>query len=659
MRMTSTGHRSTATSSSASFQSFISIALLVLVAISGPLFTTTPAAATENPLTYSMVGIPDHPANVSHMAHLGMALDDATRRNGMLEIVASQQELAALTGMAMPFEVIIADLTAFYAERAAGESHLWAGDVREVGFDLGSMGGFYTNSEMIAKLDEMRTNYPHLITARQVFGGTLEDREIWMSKISDNPDVEEGEPAIIYISMTHAREAMGMATVVYYMFYLLENYGIDPEVTHLIDNRELYFVPILNPDGHAYNELHNPTGGGLWRKNRRNNGNGTFGVDPSRNYSYMWGYDNIGSSPNPGAQSYRGTAPFSEMETTAVRLFHQTRTIATAFHYHAFGDYEIHPFSYAPDTYPPAPDLAWFQLYGQDMSNLNGYQYGTAWQTLQYLANGEATDWSYGEQIEKNKVFAFAPEVGTNDDGFWPAPARIEPIAELNRGPNLYLAWIAGGHVADAQIMAGPEVPRGEYSDVVVALTNSGLAAADDVSVEVASTDSYVEDLINPPSFPTIPPQSSGDNQADPSSFLVSAAAPLGHIIDLDVTVRQGEVVMSQTTAQVTVTEGTVSIAAAAGSLAGQVAIVVQPNPFNPRTELAVEVDRGGLVRLAIYNMEGRLVRILVDEVRASGALRVIFDGRDDAGRELPSGVYVAQLTTAADDATTRLVLLR
>jgi murein tripeptide amidase MpaA len=623
------------------------------------LLAMPPAAMAADAPTYSLVRIADSAANVGRVAELGIALEGAAREANELEVAADERELRALTDSGVPFEVIIEDLAAFYEERAAAESHLWQGLIPQDGFGFGSMGGYYTNDEVIAKLDEMRTNYPNLISEKQAFSVTLEGRDLWMSKISDNPDIAEGEPATLYTALTHSREPQGMATIVYYMFYLLENYGVDPEVTYLVDNRELYFAPVLNPDGYVYNETQNPNGGGMWRKNRRDNGNGIYGVDLNRNYGYEWGHDNSGSSPNPGSNTYRGTAPFSELETTGVRFFHQGRTILNSLHYHSYGNWEIHPFSYEPNTFPPGDDYMWFLVYGQAISAMNGYVVGTPYQTVGYPVNGDAGDWSYGEQTEKNKVFVFIPEVGTSGDGFWPAPSRIVPIAELNREPNVYFAWVAGGRVEDAQIAAGPEVLRGMYSDVVVTLTNIGLTVADDVSVEVTSTDPYVEDIVNPPSFPAIPAQSSGDNQSDPSSFLVSAAAPIGHVIELGVTVRQRDVVMSQSTVQVTVIGTTGVVAGDVPSIAGQIAIAAHPNPFNPRTELSVDVVRAGAVRLAIYETSGRLVRVLIEEERAAGRHRVMFDGRDGAGRELPSGIYVARLTASGNVATIRIALLR
>ena len=132
-----------------------------------------------------------------------------------------------------------------------------------------------------------------------------------MVELSDHPGVDEGEPEVLITSVHHAREPAGLTTVLYTLWYLLEQYGADPEVTYLLDHRRLFVVPVLNPDGYVYNETTNPNGGGYWRKNRRNNG-GSFGVDLNRNYGYEWGYDDVGSSPSPSSETYPGPAPFSD-----------------------------------------------------------------------------------------------------------------------------------------------------------------------------------------------------------------------------------------------------------------------------------------------------------------------------------------------------------
>ena len=90
-------------------------------------------------------------------------------------------------------------------------------------------------------------------------------------KISDNPSIDEPEPEVMYDGLIHGREAISHQQLLYFMKYLCENYGSDPMVTYLVDTKELYFIPIVNPDGYLYNEAMWPSGGGIWRKNRRLN----------------------------------------------------------------------------------------------------------------------------------------------------------------------------------------------------------------------------------------------------------------------------------------------------------------------------------------------------------------------------------------------------
>ncbi len=119
----------------------------------------------------------------------------------------------------------------------------------------------------------------------------------------------------------------------------MEGYATNPDYQYYVNNYELYFVPMVNPDGHVYvenNNYGNPNN--WWRKNRRDNGNGIYGVDLNRNYSYKWGYDNIGSSGNPSSQTYRGPSPFSEPETTAIRNLMVATPFKFALDYHSYGE---------------------------------------------------------------------------------------------------------------------------------------------------------------------------------------------------------------------------------------------------------------------------------------------------------------------------------
>ena len=99
-------------------------------------------------------------------------------------------------------------------------------------------------------------------------GTTGEGRPIYAIRISDNPNTDEPEPAILFTAMHHAREPMSPHILVYTMQELAAHYGTDSVITNLVNEREIWFIPMVNPDGYAFNEATSPSGGGLWRKRR-------------------------------------------------------------------------------------------------------------------------------------------------------------------------------------------------------------------------------------------------------------------------------------------------------------------------------------------------------------------------------------------------------
>ncbi len=177
--------------------------------------------------------------------------------------------------------------------------------------------------------------------------------------------------------------------------------------TFILNNAQIYFVPMSNIDGYHYNL---PSGGPNQRKNMNfSDPVASSGVDLNRNWSYMWGYDDSGSSPDPYAETYRGSAPLSEPENIHLAALMQDIDPLGGFHYHTYGGYLLYPWGYNNQA---TPDQATFQGWGAQMTSQNNYQYGRAGQIL-YMVNGEANDWAYGEL---NSLF-FCPEV--DDAGFW------------------------------------------------------------------------------------------------------------------------------------------------------------------------------------------------------------------------------------------------
>ncbi len=322
-----------------------------------------------------------------------------------------------------------------------------------------SMGGYHTYAEVKAFLDSIAAARPDLVSPVFSIGPSLEGRGIWGVKISNNPLVSDGRPEVLYTALTHAREPASMEVLLYTIVHLLQNYGSDPFVTGLLDGRDLYFVPVVNPDGYVYNQSTNPSGGGFWRKNRRPNTGGSFGVDLNRNFGYQWGIDNFGSSSTPSSETYRGTAPFSEPETQRLRDFVLSRNFTIEIDYHTYSNLWLFPWGYGTE---PAADYWLYRALADSAVQHNGYIPGSAWQL--YLTNGTSIDWAYGAD-STNRIYSFTPEVGGPSDGFWPPLSRIPVLAAENLMPNLFYAWAAD----NPRKILPPEPPEFITPDTLIA----------------------------------------------------------------------------------------------------------------------------------------------------------------------------------------------
>ncbi len=476
-------------------------------------------------------------------------------KDNSVSIFITDDEFEILKSIGFHYQILIDNWDEHFSNRpelTADQKRFFQIESKEdfgvEGFGFGSMGGFYTMDEVYEKLDSMRIQYPNLITQKFSIGTSIEGRPIYVTKISDNPDVDEDEPEVFFNSLIHAREPAAMMGVMYYMYYLLENYGVDPEVTYLVNNREIYFMPVFNVDGYEYNHATNPSGGGMWRKNRRNNGS-SYGVDLNRNFGYKWGYDNSGSSGSPSSETYRGTAPFSEPETDAFRDFVESRNFLTGLNYHTYSNLLIIPWGYINQE---TPDSLIFREYASDMTQFNGYEWGTSGNIL-YEVNGATDDWMYGEQTTKNKVFTMTPEVGSGSDGFWPSQNRIYPLAQENLFPNLYITWVAGGYVGLTGFeFSSTYINPGDNFTFTPSLRNKGLSAAHNLTIEITSTDDFVT-VNSQPIFVDSISSRSQFTPSDQTEVTLSNSAPIGGEINLVVKVFSDGILMTEDTAKATI----------------------------------------------------------------------------------------------------------
>lgn len=351
-----------------------------------------------------------------------MHLDEVDATEKQIEIITSQSEIDDLRALGFAVDIIHPDISAFYRSRMPDKT----------------MGAYKNLSEIYAYIDSVSSNHPTIISEVVNIGMTANFRDMKAFKISDNPNIDEDEPEILYTACIHAREVITPEVLINFINHLIQNYGTDQEITDMVNGRELWLILMVNPDGYYYNEQTNPGGGGTWRKNRRYNGDGTYGVDLNRNFGYEWGHDNSGSSPWTNDFTYRGPSAFSELETKHIRDFVFAHDFVISAFLHSYSNLLLWPWGYYQGY---TPDEGIFAALGDSINNMNGYSPGPSW-TL-YLTNGTSDDWMYGEQTLKNKIFAVTIEIGSGDDGFWPEPSRIPQLKAENLEPCLFLARIA------------------------------------------------------------------------------------------------------------------------------------------------------------------------------------------------------------------------
>ncbi len=416
--------------------------------------------AQQNSIQYSRIKIDLTNHSILDVARLGLEADHGDYAKGKHLINDfSNLEIDLLRQNEIPFEIIIKDVKAFYvAQNEDGHQHEYDVQYRTFGncdveggvqydyetpinYEDGSMGGYLTYDELLATLDEMVALYPNLITSKTQIGNILthEGRPIYWLRLSDNPNMDEAEPEVLYTALHHAREPNSLSQMVFYLWYLLENYDSDPEVKYLVDNTAMYFIPCINPDGYIHNENLDPNGGGLWRKNKYSENGQLIGVDLNRNYGYEWGIDDNGSSPNPNSNVYRGTAPFSEPENQAVRDFCNEHQFKITLNYHSYGNLLIYPWGYS-DQITDEHDT--FQALADAMTRENDFFAGTGTQTVGYAVNGNSDDWMYGETDSKPAIYSMTPEIGDGNFGFWPSQEDIDRLNKSTLRQNLTTAHL-------------------------------------------------------------------------------------------------------------------------------------------------------------------------------------------------------------------------
>jgi carboxypeptidase T len=301
--------------------------------------------------------------------------------------------------------------------------------------------GYHSYDELAAELEAAAAAHPTLVS-RFSIGRSYEGRELWAVKISDNVAVDEPEPEVLFTAGQHAREHATVEMALYLVRELTAKYAVDPRIRAVVDSREIWIVPNLNPDGSEYD-----TAGGMvrsWRKNRQPNPpSSAIGTDLNRNWGFRWGCCR-GSSGSAASEIFRGVAPFSAPETAALRDFVNSRAgqIRASIDFHAFSEMVLWPYGHTRSATGPGlgPDASrTFKALGTSMAATNGYLPQQA--SGLYATDGTLDDWLWGA----HHIFAFTFELypRTSSPGFYPPAAVLPRETARNREAVLLLLELA------------------------------------------------------------------------------------------------------------------------------------------------------------------------------------------------------------------------
>jgi len=396
-------------------------------------------------------------AELDALEQLGVEILNCTPGVGPMDVLASAEQLDALRRIGRPARILQDDVQGAVDRERAQPVVALADPFADFFLSYHPYDGV---EGIVWYLNELVTRYPTLASMVNV-GTTLEGRTIWGVRITSN--VVATKPAAVYFGCEHAREWIAGTVPPYMANYFLENYGVDPQITDLVDHVELFLIPIHNVDGYVYSWTQ---GNRFWRKNRRNNGGGVYGVDINRNWGEGWG--GAGSSGTTTNETYRGTGPFSEPETQALRDFFIAHpNIRVQLDVHSYAQLVLWPYGYTPTL---SPDQAVYQEIGSRMKSLiygvDGltYNIGPVYTAI-YPASGVSVDWTYAQR----GILSYSYEVrDTGLYGFTLPADQIIPNNEELLPATLYMTnsdWVRAPMRFEfpaglpATVTAGAETP--------------------------------------------------------------------------------------------------------------------------------------------------------------------------------------------------------
>jgi len=337
---------------------------------------------------------------------------------GDVDVVANQQQKRALRREGIAFTVLIPNLQPMIQQ----ERNRLAAAQGGVAGGAAFFNDFRDYNTIIAQLDALAAANPAIAQVSTI-GMSVENRAIKVIRISSSLTPK---PGVMITACQHAREWITPMTAMFVADALIQGaIQGDPQIQSLLGALEFYIVPVVNPDGYVYSWGPDR----LWRKSRRPNGDGSFGVDLNRNWPIGFGGESTSTQTN--SDLYHGIDPFSEPETQAIRdfVFSHPNILAT-LDLHSYSQLVLQPWSYTA-TPPPAYGCV-DEVGGRIAKRILGvhgkhYPHGSG-NAVIYLAGGTIHDWMFGDQGLLAYTLELRPESAT--PGFVLPPGEIVPTGE-------------------------------------------------------------------------------------------------------------------------------------------------------------------------------------------------------------------------------------
>jgi hypothetical protein len=332
------------------------------------------------------IDIPNHDAVYQLSDKIDLAIIDA--QNNFITAYADDSQIKKLEALGYKVTILISD---------------YQQELDKI------LQGYHSYTQVCSIMTVLNQTYPN-ITQLDTIGFSVLGRPILAMKVTDNPEIEEDEPAVRLVGPHHGNEKIATEITLAFLQYLAQNYAFNPQVANLVNNREIWIIPIFNVDGHVVNQ--------------RTNNNG---VDLNRDYGYMWAGE--GSSPSP----------FSQPETKAMRLHSENNNISLEYEYHSNASYVNYLWDHQPHD---PPDSGFIINISQRYADST---YGSSTTRLTKI-NGY--DWYEVRGSAQDALFGLWGGIATTIETQQPsAQGRIDSICVANRRALLDMITLAGNGI--------------------------------------------------------------------------------------------------------------------------------------------------------------------------------------------------------------------